>query len=115
LAQAYLAGERPGHIPQPSALVNEAFIRLLEWQPDHWRNRAHFFGVSATLMRRILVHPARERHALKRGEGALRVSLSEASEVAAQQPESADVAALDSGFTAIAIRATAIAVRMNFV
>jgi len=96
LAQAYLAGERPGHILQPSALVNEAFVRLLEWQPDQWQNRAHFFGVSATLMRRILVQSAREQNTLKRGEGALRVSLSEANEVAAQQPVSADVVALDS-------------------
>jgi len=101
LAQAYLSGERPGHILQPSALVNEAFVRLLEWQPDQWQNRAHFFGVSATLMRRILVRSAREQNTLVRGEGALRVSLSEANEVAAQQPVSADVVALDSALDAL--------------
>lgn len=101
LAQAYLAGERPGHILQPSALVNEAFLRLLEWQPDHWRNRAHFFGVSATLMRRILVQIARERHTVKRGEGALRVSLSEANQVAAPGAESADIVALDSALDSL--------------
>jgi len=101
LAQAYLAGERPGHLLQPSALVNEAFIRLLEWQPDQWQNRAHFFGVSATLMRRILVQSAREQQTLKRGEGALRVSLSEASELAAEQPGGADVVALDSALNSL--------------
>ena len=97
IAQAYLAGERPGHILQPSALVNEAFLRLLQWQPDQWKNRAHFFGVSATLMRRILVHSAREQKTLKRGGGAgLRVSLSEARGQAAEQPQDADLVALDS-------------------
>ncbi len=101
LAQRYLAGERPGHILQPSALVNEAFVRLLEWQPDQWQNRAHFYGVSATLMRRILVQSAREQNTLKRGEGAVRVSLSEANEVAAQQPVSADVVALDSALDSL--------------
>ncbi len=95
LARAYLAGERPGHILQPSALVNEAFIRLMEWKPDQWQNRSHFFGVSAALMRRILVQSAREQGALKRGGGALRVSLSEATGLATQSPQDADVLALD--------------------
>ena len=95
LAQAYLAGERPGHILQPSALVNEAFIRLMQWQPDHWQNRAHFFGVSASMMRRILVQSARERHSLKRGGGALRVSLSEAAGIESPD-EGTDLVALDT-------------------
>lgn len=96
LAANYLARERPGHILQPSALVNEAFLRLMEWQPSEWQSRAHFFGVSATLMRRILVHSAREAQTAKRGHGALRVSLSEADRIAAAQPVDTDVLALDA-------------------
>jgi RNA polymerase sigma factor (TIGR02999 family) len=96
LAQNYLARERPGHILQPSALVNEAFLRLIEWQPEKWLDRAHFFGVSATLMRRILVQSAREAQTAKRGHGALRVSLSEAAEIASIQPKDTDVLALDA-------------------
>jgi RNA polymerase sigma factor (TIGR02999 family) len=96
LAANYLARERPGHILQPSALVNEAFLRLMEWQPGEWQNRAHFFGVSATLMRRILVHSARVAQTAKRGNGALRISLSEAAELAATQPRDTDLLALDA-------------------
>ena len=95
LAQVYLAGERPGHLLQPTALVNEAFLRLMEWQPDQWQSRAQFFGVSATLMRRILVQFARERQSQKRGGDALRVSLSEAAGVAAP-PAGTDLVALDA-------------------
>jgi RNA polymerase sigma-70 factor (ECF subfamily) len=101
LAANYLARERPGHILQPSALVNEAFLRLMEWQPSEWQSRAHFFGVSATLMRRILVQTAREAQTAKRGHGALRVSLSEAGQVAACQPVDADVLALDAALDAL--------------
>lgn len=75
LATRYLAGEKAGHILQPSALVNKAFLRLLEWKPDEWKSRAQFFGVSANLMRRFLVQYAREEGAAKRGAGRLRVSL----------------------------------------
>jgi len=96
LAQIYLAGERPGHILQPSALVNEAFVRLLEWQPEQWQNRAHFFGVSAKIMRRILVKAARDHQALKRGGGAIQVSLSEATGLPDQpNQEGTDLVALD--------------------
>lgn len=101
LAQNYLSRERPGHILQPSALVNEAFIRLIEWQPDKWKDRAHFFGVSATLMRRILVQSAREALTAKRGNGALRVSLSEAAQFAVAQPTDTDVLALDAALDAL--------------
>jgi RNA polymerase sigma-70 factor, ECF subfamily len=101
LAANYLARERPGHILQPSALVNEAFLRLMQWQPGEWQNRAHFFGVSATLMRRILVHSAREAQTAKRGQGAVRVSLSEADQVAAAQPVDTDVLALDAALDAL--------------
>lgn len=103
LARNYLSRERPGHILQPSALVNEAFLRLIEWQPEKWQDRAHFFGVSATLMRRILVQSAREAQAAKRGNGALRVSLSEAAQLAATQPRDTDVLALDAALGTLEI------------
>jgi RNA polymerase sigma-70 factor (ECF subfamily) len=68
LAHGYLAGERSGHVLQTSALVNEAFVRLIDWQQVEWQSRAHFFGVAATLMRHILVQFAREQQAAKRRE-----------------------------------------------
>ena len=70
--------ERPGHTLQTTALVNEAYLRLVNWKEVRWQNRAHFFAVSAQMMRRILVDFARDRQYLKRGGGALQVSLSEA-------------------------------------
>lgn len=82
LAQHYISGEQAGHVLQPTALVNEAFLRLLEWQPDQWNDRAHFFGVSANLMRRVLVQYARENDAQKRGGNAIRVSLAIVDEAA---------------------------------
>lgn len=96
-ARMYMAGERQGHLLQPTALVHEAFVRLLEWQPEEWKNRAHFFGVSATLMRRILVQFAREQLTAKRGGGAYQVSLVNASgvPVSEQSPEDVDLLALD--------------------
>src|SRR5215475_4196907 len=76
LAEHYLKGERPGHILQTTALVNEAYLRLIDWKNVQWQNRAHFFGVSARLMRHILVKFARDRLAAKRGGAALHVTLS---------------------------------------
>ena len=100
LAHGYLAGERQGHLLQTTALVNEAFMRLIEWQKIEWQDRAHFFGVSATLMRHILVQFARERQANKRGGGqAIQVSLSEAANVSGQQ--NPDLLALDDALTAL--------------
>ena len=93
LAHHYMGRERPGHTLQTSALVNEAYIRLIDWKNVRWQNRAHFFAVSAQLMRRILVDFARERHYLKRGGGALQVSLSEAAAFA--MDKEADLVALD--------------------
>ena len=69
LAQYYLSGERPGHTLQPTALVNEAYLKLIGDQARDWRNRAHFIGVSASIMRRILVDHARRKRALKRSGG----------------------------------------------
>jgi RNA polymerase sigma factor (TIGR02999 family) len=78
MAARYIAGERPGHVLQATALVNEAFLRLIDWKNVKWNDRAHFFGMAAQMMRRILVDFARARHREKRGGGAIQVSLSEA-------------------------------------
>jgi RNA polymerase sigma-70 factor, ECF subfamily len=72
LAQHYLNRERPGHTLQPTALVNEAYLRLVTDQARDWKSRAHFIGVTASLMRRILIDHARRRQAAKRGAGAPR-------------------------------------------
>jgi RNA polymerase sigma factor (TIGR02999 family) len=100
LAHHYMSRERPGHLLQTSALVNEAYVRLIDWKNVRWQNRAHFFGVSAQLMRRILVDFARERQYLKRGGNALQVSLSEAAPFVFQR--SADFVALDEALAALA-------------
>ena len=77
LAAGYMRHESPGHSLQPTALVHEAYVRLIDQRQVHWRNRAHFFGVAAGLMRRILVDHARTRRADKRGGGWDRVTLVE--------------------------------------
>ena len=100
LAHHYMSRERPGHLLQTSALVNEAYVRLIDWKNVRWQNRAHFFGVAAQLMRRILVDFARDRQYLKRGGNALQVSLSEAASLLVQR--SADFVALDEALTALA-------------
>lgn len=100
LAKLYLSQERPGHTLQTTALVNEAYLRLIDWKNVHWQNRAHFFGVSAGLMRRILVDHARSRHYRKRGGDATRVSLSEAEETPREC--SADLVALDQALDNLA-------------
>ena len=104
LARHYMRNERAGHPLQPTALVNEAYIRLIEWQNVEWQNRAHFFGVSAQLMRRILVDLARERGNLKHGGGARRVSLDEAMVVAPER--GADLLALDQALDRLAALST---------
>ena len=93
LAHHYMGRERPGHTLQTSALVNEAYIRLIDWKNVRWQNRAHFFAVSAQLMRRILVDFARDRNYLKRGGGALQVSLTEAESLPLERND--DLVALD--------------------
>src|SRR6202789_2545635 len=99
LARRYMRGERPGHSLQTSALVNEAYMRLVDYKGMKWQNRAHFFAVSAQLMRRILVEHAR-RHNLKRGGGLQHVSLDEAAVVSGERP--ADLVALDDAMNALA-------------
>ena len=78
LAGRYMLGERHGHTLQATALVNEAYLRLIDWENVHWQNRAHFFAVSAQLMRRILVDYARSRQSAKRGGGVRPIALDEA-------------------------------------
>jgi RNA polymerase sigma-70 factor, ECF subfamily len=101
LAHHYMGREKPGHLLQTTALVNEAFIRLIDWKNVRWQNRAHFFAVSAQMMRRILVDFARENQYVKRGGGALRVSLSEVASFA-QRGDDADLVELDEVLTALA-------------
>ncbi len=100
LAHQYMKRESPGHTLQTSALVNEAFVKLIDQKDVQWQNRAHFFGIAAQLMRRILVDHARCRQYLKRGGGARHVSLEEVAIVS--QERAADVVALDDALTSLA-------------
>lgn len=100
LAQRYMSQERSGHTLQTTALVNEAYLRLIDWKNVRWQNRAHFFAVSAQLMRRILVDHARHRKYHKRGGETVRVSLTEATDVAEER--SADILALDAALQSLA-------------
>jgi RNA polymerase sigma factor (TIGR02999 family) len=99
LARRYMRHERPGHSLQSAALVNEAYLRLVDYERMEWQNRAHFFAVSAQLMRRILVDHAR-RHNLKRGGGVEHVALEEAAVVGGDQ--GSDLVALDDAMNALA-------------
>src|SRR2546426_418741 len=99
LARRYMKGERPGNSLQTTALVNEAYMRLVDYKRMQWQNRAHFFAVSAQLMRRILVERAR-RHNLKRGGEVHHVSLEEAAVVGGAR--AADLVALDDAMNALA-------------
>ncbi len=86
LARSYMLNERPGHTLQPTALVNEAYTRLVKQDQPDYRNRAHFMGVAAQVMRQILIDHARTRDAEKRGGGAAKLPLEAADGVAAQSP-----------------------------
>ena len=99
LASNYMRRERSDHLLQTSALINEAYLRLIDWKSVRWQNRAHFFGVAARMMRRILVDFARDRQYLKRGGGAMQVSLSEAA--ALTECRAADLVALDEALTTL--------------
>jgi RNA polymerase sigma factor (TIGR02999 family) len=100
LARRYMKQERAGHMLQPTALVNEAYMRLINWKNVEWKNRAHFFGVSAQLMRRILVDFARQRprHG---GTTAPQVSLGEKA-LAISEGRGTDLVALDDALTSLA-------------
>jgi RNA polymerase sigma factor (TIGR02999 family) len=100
LAARYMKGERQHHTLDATALVNEAYLRLIDVQKVQWTNRAHFFAMAARLMRRILVDSARSRGYQKRGAGAPMLSLDEAL-IVPTEPE-ADLVALDDALTALA-------------
>jgi RNA polymerase sigma factor (TIGR02999 family) len=101
MARQYMAHESPGHTLQTSALVNEAYLRLVDAANANWQNRVHFFAVSAQAMRRILVDWARSRQALKRGGDVRPLRLDDALAVTQQQP--VDLVALDDALKALAV------------
>jgi len=100
LARRYMAAEHGGHILQTTALVNEAYLRLIHCEHVQWQNRAHFFGLAAQLMRRVLVDFARTQGSLKRGGEALRVSVAEANALVRER--GLDLVALDEALQALA-------------
>jgi RNA polymerase sigma factor (TIGR02999 family) len=100
VAQRFMAGERPGHTLQTTALVNEVYLRLVDCGQMNWQDRAHFFAVSAQLMRRILVDFARSRGYQKRGGGLTRVSIDESATVSGEPDPS--LVALDDALKALA-------------
>jgi RNA polymerase sigma factor (TIGR02999 family) len=100
LAQHYMSRERPGHTLQKTALLDDAYLQLADKSRLQWENRAHFFAVAAQIMRRIMVDHARQRHALKRGGGAMRVTLDECAAVT--QTRAAELLALDEALEKLA-------------
>jgi RNA polymerase sigma factor (TIGR02999 family) len=100
LAHHYMAGQRPGHTLQTTALVNEAYLRLVDCSRVRWQNRAHFFAVSSQLMRRILVDFARSRGYLKRGAGVRPLSLEKSPDIF--QTTAPDLVALDDALNTLA-------------
>jgi RNA polymerase sigma-70 factor, ECF subfamily len=100
LAQAYLENERSDHTLQATALVHEAYIRLVDWKNVSWQNRAHFFALAAQVMRRILVDHARQKKAEKRGGSLTKLALEEA--VRFPQQGEVDLIALDDALEALA-------------
>ena len=100
LAHHYMSRERPGHTLQTTALLDDAYLQLADKTHPQWQNRAHFFAVAAQLMRRIMVDHARQRQALKRGGGAIRVTLDEAAAVT--QTRADELLALDEALEKLA-------------
>jgi RNA polymerase sigma factor (TIGR02999 family) len=99
LAHQQMRREKPGQILQTSALINEAYLRLIDRPRIHWENRAQFFGIAARVMRRILVDEARKRRSEKRGGDAIQVTLNDATNVVYKQ--AANVVALDEALKAL--------------
>jgi RNA polymerase sigma-70 factor, ECF subfamily len=93
LAHQHMRREGPGHVLQTSALINEAYLRLVDQPQIRWENRSHFFGIAARLMRSILVDDARKRNSAKRGGSLIQVPLDEAASLG--QEQAANVTALD--------------------
>jgi RNA polymerase sigma factor (TIGR02999 family) len=100
LAKGYMRRERPGHTLQTTALINEAYLRLVDWKNVQWQNRSHFFAVAAQMMRRILVDFARSRPLPKRDGGARLADLDEAALLTDEKET--DLIALDDALTALA-------------
>ncbi len=100
LAHQHMRREQAGHMLQTSALINEAYLWLVDQPQIPWENRAHFFGIAARLMRRILVDEARKRNSAKRGGGTIQISLVEATNVS--QEQAANVVALDDALKGLA-------------
>jgi len=100
LAHQHMRREGPGHILQTSALINEAYLRLVDQPEIRWENRNHFFGIAARLMRRILVDDARKRNSSKRGGSLIQIPIDEVTSVA--QEQAANVVALDDALTVLA-------------
>ncbi len=100
LAHYYMSRERAGHTLQTTALLNEAYLQLTDKAQPSWQNRTHFMAVAAQLMRRIMVDHARTRHALKRGAGAIRVTLDETALVTEERAE--ELLALDEALEKLA-------------
>lgn len=99
LARSYMNRERAGHVLQTSALINEAYVRLIDWKAVKWQNRAHFFGVAAQMMRRILVDFARSRPRIE-GRSAEHFALDEALQIS--DGKDADLIALDEALQSLA-------------
>jgi len=99
IARRCMAGERAGHSLQATALVNEAYMRLVDAQHVNWKNRAHFLAMSARLMRRVLVDIARSKHYQKRGGGALKITFTDALAVTVEP--GLDLVALDDALEAL--------------
>jgi RNA polymerase sigma factor (TIGR02999 family) len=100
LARRYMRQERPDHTLQPTSLVNEAYLRLIDVNRIQWQNRAHFLAVAAKTMRRILVESARRRHRHKRGGDVVLVALDQAPDIG--QAKGADLVALSDALTTLA-------------
>jgi RNA polymerase sigma factor (TIGR02999 family) len=101
LAKRYMSKERPDHLLQTSTLINEAYVRLIDWKAVRWQNGAHFFGVAAQMMRRILVDFARKRPKLDKDVEALNISLDEA--MAVTTDKDVDLLALDEALKSLAV------------
>ena len=100
IADRYMRKEKPGHTLQTTALVNEAYFRLIDQRSVRWQNRAHFFGIAAKIMRRILLNYARDRHRAKRGGAAVQVSLSDVAVMS--EAKSLELIALDEALERLA-------------
>lgn len=100
LAARYLKGERPGHTLSPTALVHEAYVKLVDQSRVNWRGRTHFFAVGAQAMRRILVDHARHKHRIRRGGGRARIQLDD--QIALSPRRDEDVLALDEALAKLA-------------